>query len=67
MSDTVKLHIAIQIDTEDDDADTGYTLEAWNALAQAERSAIATQMWMDAAGNSDGGGMHVVTTGAEEV
>lgn len=66
MTDTVKVHISIQIDTEGD-ADTGITVEQWNALTNAERSRIVSDMWSADAGDHDNGGMYVITDGAADI
>lgn len=66
MSDTVKLHISIQISEVDDNADTGLTVEQWNALTGGERSAKSQQMW-SAMAEMDNGGMRVLTAGAEGI
>jgi hypothetical protein len=66
MSETVKLHITIDIQQEDDDADTGLTLEQWNSLTDQERSNIYQDMW-NAMAEQDNGGVSVVTPGAKEV
>jgi hypothetical protein len=63
MSQTVKLHISIYIDQVDDDADTGLTIEQWNAMTDGQRAAKAQQMWNDMA-EMDNGGMRVLTEGA---
>jgi hypothetical protein len=64
--DTVKLSISIHIDTEDDAADTGFTLAQWNAMTDHERSEIVSDMWMTMAGDHDNGGIKIVTDGAKE-
>lgn len=66
MSDTVKIRISIEISTEDD-ADTGYTVEQWNAMTAADRQAYVAEMWNTYASNADSGGIAVVTEGAAEV
>jgi hypothetical protein len=67
MSDTVKLSISIEISATDEDCDTGLTVERWNALTGAQRSRIVTDIWNEMAASADGGGISVVTDGAEEV
>lgn len=66
MSDTVKIHISIEISTEDE-ADTGYTVEQWNAMTDTDRRAFVSEMWSTYASNADGGGISVITDGAEGV
>jgi hypothetical protein len=63
---TVKVHITIEISVEDD-YDTGYTIAQWNALAETERSRVVGDMWQDEAAGHDGGGITVITEGAEAV
>lgn len=65
MSGTVKIHISIQISTEDD-ADTGFTVEAWNALTDGQRQEITQSLWDNVAA-IDSGGMYVLTDGAEGI
>jgi hypothetical protein len=62
--ETVKLDISIQINQHDPEYDTGLTVEQWNALTAAERSAICQDAWEGMAG-MDNGGVSVVTPGAE--
>jgi hypothetical protein len=66
MSETVKIHISIEISTEGD-YDTGMTVEQWNALTDAERSRIVSDMWSDEAAGHDNGGMKVITEDAEGI
>ena len=66
MSDTVEVHISIDISV-DDTFDTGMTVDEWNGLGEAERSRFVKAMWEDAAGGHDNGGMKVITDGAEEI
>lgn len=63
MSETVKVHISIEIETEGE-CDTGLTVEQWNAMTDAERFQKVREMWSEKAGNHDNGGMHVTTAGA---
>lgn len=63
MSETVKVHITIEISTEGE-YDTGLTVEEWNGLSEAERSRIVTEMWSAEAGDHDNGGMWVTTENA---
>ncbi len=66
MSDeTVRIHVSIDISTEED-ADTGITVEAWNAMTEDERRQVSRDLW-DAAAQRDNGGMWVITAGAEEI
>lgn len=62
--ETVRLDISIHIDQHDPDYDTELTVEQWNALTAAERSAIYRNAW-GAMAESDNGGVRVVTEGAE--
>jgi hypothetical protein len=64
--DTVKLHITIEIDEEDDAVDTGLTVEQWNALTDEERSERYRELWNNVA-ERDNGGVSVVTPGAKGV
>lgn len=64
--ETVRIYIAIEIDTSSFE-DTGITVAAWNAMTDAERSAVVQPLWNDAAANADHGGMSVVTDGAEDI
>lgn len=66
MSDTVKVHISIEISTEGEH-DTELTVEQWNALSDAQRSDIVSQMWSSDAGDHDNGGMRVTTDGAQGI
>lgn len=66
MGETVKVRISIEISTEDD-ADTGLTVEQWNALTDAERSAMVRDMWDTYASSADSGGMQVLTAGAADI
>jgi hypothetical protein len=63
--ETVKLHITIDIRTEDDAVDTGLSINEWNALTDAERQEIAQEMWDAMADNN--GGTWVVTDGATDL
>lgn len=65
-TDTVKLHMAILINVVDDEADTGVTVEEWNAMDDNARQAVVQQMW-DTYAQQDEGGVRVVTPGAEEI
>jgi len=62
--ETVKLDITIRIDQHDPEYDTELTVEQWNTLTDAERSAIYQSAWETMAG-MDTGGVRVVTEGAE--
>lgn len=64
--ETVKLHIIIRIDQDDPEADTGITVETWNALTDRERSRVVLDLWEEMASRDDGG-IHVVTPGAKEI
>jgi hypothetical protein len=64
VSETVRLEISIKIDQHDGDYDTGYSVERWNALTDAERSAVYHAAW-DAMAEQDDGGVTVLTEGAE--
>lgn len=66
VKETVKLDITIEISTSSE-VDTGYTVDEWNDLDDAERSRIAQQFWDIEASNHDSGGMSVITEGAEEL
>lgn len=66
MSDTVKIHISIEIGSEAD-YDTELSVEDWNALTDQERSRIAREAWETEAGNGDHGGMGVLADGAVDV
>ncbi len=61
---TVKLSIDIRIHIQDDDVDTGYTLDRWNALTGEEREAVVQDIWTTMAGDHDDGGIQVVTPNA---
>ena len=63
--ETVKLHITIDIHTEDEAADTGLTVAEWNALTTEQRREITRDMWLEMCG-ADNGGITVVTEGATE-
>lgn len=65
MSETVKLHISIQINTAAD-IDTELTVEQWNALTDAERTQIVDDNW-EAMAQSNSGGVEVITDGAVDV
>lgn len=65
MSDqTVRLDISIQIDQHDDDYDTGYTVDQWNAMTDTQRSNVYREAWSTMA-EQDNGGVRVLTEGAE--
>jgi hypothetical protein len=63
--ETVKLHITIEISTEDEAADTGLTVAEWNAMTDEERSDVMDGIWSEMAGGANNGGISVVTEGAE--
>lgn len=65
MTGTVKIHIAIDIQV-DEEADTGLTVEAWNAMTGWEREEVVQELWNEAAA-ADNGGVSVVTEGAAGV
>lgn len=64
--ETVKLHITIDIQQDDPECDTGYSVAEWNALTHDERRTAYMNIW-DAMASADNGGIRVVTAGAEEV
>lgn len=64
-AETVKLHVIIDIQVDDPDADTGITVGAWNAMTPKQRDAVVHDVWNASA--VDGGGIRVVTTGAEQI
>ncbi|MGI5247567.1 hypothetical protein [Dactylosporangium sp. CA-139066] len=64
MDETVKLDIRIEISQHDPEYDTELTVDQWNALTDAERSAIYQNAW-SALAERDNGGVRVVTEGAE--
>lgn len=64
--DEVMVNVTIEISTSGA-LGTGYTLAAWNALTDQQRSAVVTSIWMDEAGGHDNGGVSVLTPGAEGV
>lgn len=66
-TDPVLIHVSIDYKTTDNTVETGLTVAAWNALTDAERSAIARDIWETELQNADQGGMSVVTDGAEAV
>jgi hypothetical protein len=66
MSDTVKVHVSIEISTEGEH-DTGLTVEQWNALSDVGRGAIVSNIWATEAGDHDNGGIWVTTQGAESI
>ncbi len=61
--ETVKLDITIEIRAQDV-VDTGVTVEAWNALTDAERHVHYRNAW-EAMAEGDNGGVTVLTEGAE--
>ncbi len=63
MSETVKVHIAIDIQSEGV-YDTGKTVEEWLALTDEERSDIKAGFWDEEASN-DNGGVWIETEGAK--
>lgn len=63
--DEVELHVSIDIHV-DETVGTGRTVAQWNALDDAERQRIAGDVW-ESLSQHDGGGMSVVTPGAEEI
>ena len=66
MSDqTVRLHVHVQINSVDDDYDTGITVAEWNAMTPSQRSDIRAEAWEVAAQN-DNGGVWTTTDGATE-
>ncbi len=65
MSETVEIDISIRIETQGV-YDTGLTVEEWNAKTDAERYAIARDMW-EAEAARDDGGMSVITPGAAPI
>jgi hypothetical protein len=66
VSKTVRLEISIKIDQHDGDYDTGYSVEQWNAMTDTERSAIYHAVW-NVMAQQDGGGVTVLTEGAEDL
>lgn len=60
----VILHVKVSIDYDDPEYDTGYTLSAWNAMTDRERSAVLTSAW-EGACQSDDGGIWPTTPGAK--
>jgi len=66
MSETVKIRVEIEISMAGD-ADTGVSLDEWNAMSDEERSALVGQIWLDEAGGHDNGGVWTLTEGATGV
>lgn len=64
-TETVKLHVEVQVSYTDDDYDTGITVEQWNAMTPGERGKIRQEAW-EVAAQSDGGGIWATTPGATE-
>jgi hypothetical protein len=67
MTSTGKVTIHVTIDIEvDTDVETEWTVEAWNAMSDAERSDARVSLWETFA-QQDNGGIWVVTDGAEGI
>jgi hypothetical protein len=67
MADTVSIRVTIDYKTSDNSVDTGYTVAEWNALSDAERAAVAREIYEVELQNADQGGMAVETDGAEAI
>lgn len=60
--ETVKVRISILIDSEGE-YDTGYSVDQWNALTDAQKSQMIEGFWDEEAQN-DNGGVMLLTKGA---
>ena len=63
---TVHLHMTIEISCENEDLDTGISVDKWNAMDNSERQAAIRDIWIDEASSYDNGGVSVITDEAEE-
>lgn len=63
--ETVRIHVSISIEV-DEHVDTGVSVEAWNVMDPAARTAMVEEIWREAA-QADNGGISVVTAGAASV